>query len=169
MCHQTKPPWLSWNLVCRPGWPWAYGDPPTSACRVLRLKACAVILGFVLFCFVCLFFFSRVWQAVHSEPACYHRAIETPSFPGINAYTVQDFPPVTWSCFFLMPYHVGLAFVINSLRPEAHTVLAHPSVWSLRGSILPFTHVGLSVRVFFQASRQWWASEHKDRNKGSAS
>lgn len=30
-------PWLAWNLVCTPGWPWIHGSPPDSAFQVLGL------------------------------------------------------------------------------------------------------------------------------------
>jgi hypothetical protein len=33
--------WLSWNLLCRPGWPRTHRYLPTSASWVLWLKACA--------------------------------------------------------------------------------------------------------------------------------
>jgi hypothetical protein len=32
--------WLSWNLLCRPGWPWIHRDPPASVSWVLGLKVC---------------------------------------------------------------------------------------------------------------------------------
>lgn len=37
-------PWLSCNWFCRPGWP-QHRDPPTSAPRVLRFKACTPMPG----------------------------------------------------------------------------------------------------------------------------
>ena len=33
-------PWLSWNWLCRSGWPWTHRDPPVSAFRVLGSKVC---------------------------------------------------------------------------------------------------------------------------------
>jgi hypothetical protein len=39
--------WLSWNLLCRPGWPQIYRDPSTFSLSVKRL--------IFFFKFVCLF------------------------------------------------------------------------------------------------------------------
>jgi hypothetical protein len=36
----SVPFWLSWNSLCRPGWPRTQ-NPPASASQVLGLKACA--------------------------------------------------------------------------------------------------------------------------------
>ncbi|CAO2628824.1 hypothetical protein LEMLEM_LOCUS20187, partial [Lemmus lemmus] len=32
---------LSYNLLCRPGWPQTHRDPPVSASQVLGLKVCS--------------------------------------------------------------------------------------------------------------------------------
>jgi hypothetical protein len=33
-------PWLSWNSLCRPSWPWTQRDLTTSPSWMLGLKAC---------------------------------------------------------------------------------------------------------------------------------
>jgi hypothetical protein len=38
--------WLSWNLICRPSWPWTLKDLPASTSLVLRLKACTTTTTF---------------------------------------------------------------------------------------------------------------------------
>lgn len=43
-------PWLSWNILCRPGWPWKHRDPPPAS-------ASWVLLG------------SKVHQAGHEGAA----------------------------------------------------------------------------------------------------
>jgi hypothetical protein len=51
-------PWLSWNSLCRPGWPWTQ----KSACLclwVLGLKACTTTPGYSL-----LFFMTAVMPIV---------------------------------------------------------------------------------------------------------
>ena len=37
-------PLLSWNSLCRPGWPQIHSDPPASASQVLGLKMCTTTL-----------------------------------------------------------------------------------------------------------------------------
>jgi hypothetical protein len=43
---------LSWNSLCRPGWPHTHRDLPASASRVMGLF---IVFCFVLFCFVLFF------------------------------------------------------------------------------------------------------------------
>lgn len=37
--------WLSWNLICRPGWSGTYRDPPVSASCVVGLKVCLTLFN----------------------------------------------------------------------------------------------------------------------------
>jgi hypothetical protein len=39
--------WLSWNLLCKPGWPHTYRDLPSSSSQVLELKVCLAIISFL--------------------------------------------------------------------------------------------------------------------------
>jgi hypothetical protein len=39
-------PWLSWNKLCKPGWPWTHRDLLVSASLVLGLRVYATIAGF---------------------------------------------------------------------------------------------------------------------------
>ena len=46
--YDKKP--LSWNLLCRPGWP--HKDLPASASQVLGLKVCTWLLLLLFVCFL---------------------------------------------------------------------------------------------------------------------
>ena len=41
-------PGLSWNSVCRSGWPQTHRDPPASAFQELGLKVCTVLARLLL-------------------------------------------------------------------------------------------------------------------------
>ena len=43
----TMQPWLTWNLLCRLGWPRTHRDLLASASQELKLKACASMPGCV--------------------------------------------------------------------------------------------------------------------------
>lgn len=36
-------PQMTWNSLCRPGWPWTHNNPPASASWVLEFKVCTTM------------------------------------------------------------------------------------------------------------------------------
>ena len=59
-------PWLSWNSLCRPGWPQTHSGPPALASQVPGSKVCTTSTWLVWFlsrvfcCFVVVVFRDRV-------------------------------------------------------------------------------------------------------------
>ena len=94
--------WLSWNLLCIPGQPWAHRDPPVSISLEAGLKACTTTSG--LFFFFKNSFLNYLFYFLCEWIICLYVCLCTMCKPGVRQGQKRVLSGVTDICGF----HVGV-------------------------------------------------------------